>query len=292
MHIVLGGTGNVGSATARVLLRRGERVTVVTRDADHATGLAGAGAQVAVADIRNVSALRDVFRSGDRAFLLNPPAAPFSDTDAEERENASAILEALVGSGLSKVVLQSTYGAHEGERCGDLTVLYEFEQRLQAQSIPTAINRGAYYMTNWSGFAEAVRGGGMLPSFLPTHLAVPMIGSHDLGEAAARRLMEPVKATGIFHVEGPDRYTPKDVADAFAKVLEREVNVTEIPRDAWVETFLQFGFSDEAALSYACMTGAIVDGKIESPAEFEKGSTSLQDFIRDILENASGNRSV
>ncbi|MFS2017377.1 NAD-dependent epimerase/dehydratase family protein [Massilia sp. CT11-108] len=40
MHIIIGGTGHVGSATARALLRRGEPVTVVTRNAGHAAGLA------------------------------------------------------------------------------------------------------------------------------------------------------------------------------------------------------------------------------------------------------------
>lgn len=39
MHIVLGGTGRVGSATARALLKRGEPVTIVTRDAAHGADL-------------------------------------------------------------------------------------------------------------------------------------------------------------------------------------------------------------------------------------------------------------
>ncbi|MCC0030425.1 MAG: hypothetical protein H6891_09455 [Brucellaceae bacterium] len=46
------------------------------------------------------------------------------DTDAEERETVDAIVGALAGSGLEKVVAASTYGARPGERCGDLTVLH------------------------------------------------------------------------------------------------------------------------------------------------------------------------
>lgn len=74
MHIILGGTGQVGSATAQALLDKGEAVTVVTRDAQRADELASKGAHVAVADLRDTDRLNKIFRSGRRAFLLNPSA--------------------------------------------------------------------------------------------------------------------------------------------------------------------------------------------------------------------------
>ena len=85
MHIVLGATGNVGSATVQALLRKGEAVTAVTHNPAHAQVLEHAGAKIAVADVLDVETLRAIFRSGRRAFLLNPPAAVTGDTDTEER---------------------------------------------------------------------------------------------------------------------------------------------------------------------------------------------------------------
>lgn len=82
MHIILGGTGLVGLATARALLKRGEPVTIVTRDAVHGSDLRDAGARIAVADIRDIAGLREVFRTGTRAFLLNPPADPSGDKNS------------------------------------------------------------------------------------------------------------------------------------------------------------------------------------------------------------------
>lgn len=286
MHIILGGTGQVGSATAHALLKRGEPVTIITRDADHGSDLKAAGACIAVADVRDVAGLREAFRAGTRAFLLNPPAAHTSDTDAEERANVVAIVEALDGSGLEKVVAASTYGARPGERCGDLTVLHEFERRLKAQSIPTAINRGAYYMSNWGGMLDVVRGSGKLPSFFPADTALPMVAPEDLGEAAARRLLEPASDTDLRYVEGPEHYTPRDVADAFSEALEMTVEVAAIPREAWEETFIQFGFSEAAAQSYACMTRTVVDGEAEKPDDPERGPTTLRDYIRNVVRAA------
>lgn len=285
MYIVLGGTGQVGSAVARALLSRGEPVTVVTRDAQHAAALAAAGAAVAVQDIHNVAGLRSLFRSGKRAFLLNPPADPAGDTDRVERATASAIIDALDGSGLEKIVAASTFGARPGERCGDLTVLHEFEQKLKAQPIPVAINRGAYYMSNWAGMLEVARTEGKLPSFFPADLEMPMVAPEDLGHLAALRLLSPTTDVGIRHVEGPRRYTAQDVAKAISDMLGRPIAVETIPRTAWQDTFRAFGFSPEAAASYSCMTAAVIAEEYAPADQSLRGTIMLEDYVRQSLDD-------
>lgn len=283
MYVILGGTGQVGSATARALLDEGQQVTVVTRDESHGENLRKAGAKLAVADVRDVNALRNVFQAGKRAFLLNPPADPSGDTDKEERENVAAIIAALNGSGLEKVVAASTYGAFEGERCGDLTVLHEFEQALGRQPIPAAINRAGYYMSNWAGMAETAQESGTLPSFFPADLSIPMVAPADLGRAAARRLMSGTDDVGIEHIEGPDRYTANDVAAAFSEVMGRKIVIQEVPRDTLEMTFRDFGFSDKAAASYACMTRRIIDGKAIPKDKPNFGNVTLKDYLASVL---------
>lgn len=81
--------------------------------------------------------------------MLNPPADTTKDTDVIERRTVANILMALEGSGLEKVVAESTGGAQPRDRIGDLNVLWELEEGLSRQTIPAAINRAAYYMTNW-----------------------------------------------------------------------------------------------------------------------------------------------
>ncbi|MEZ2329757.1 NmrA family NAD(P)-binding protein [Mesorhizobium sp. RCC_202] len=278
MHIILGGTGHVGSAAAAALLRQNEAVTVVTRDAGKAAHLAGQGAEVAVADVRDVEALRKVLRRGRRAFLLNPPADPSTDTDAEEQKSVAAIAAALDGSGLEKVVAESTYGAQPGEGIGDLSVLYGLEQKLAGQAIPASIVRAAYYMSNWDGALETARRDGVVNSFLPADFALPMVAPQDLGEAAARLLLEPVDQTGIHCVEGPERYSTADVAEAFGRALGKDVRVVTAPRERWVETYERFGFSKPAAQSYARMTATVLDDPMQ-PEKSERGRISLEDYI-------------
>lgn len=203
----------------------------------------------------------------------------------EESQNAAAILAALKGADLEKVVAASTYGAFDGERCGDLTVLYKLERQLSAQSIPAAINRGGYYFSNWVGMAGIVQESGVLPSFFPADLPIAMVAPPDLGVEAARRLLSPVSDTGVQHIEGPNRYTVNDVANVFSDLLGSDVLVQQTPRDALEHTFRQYGFSDQAAASYTCMTNRLIDGKIEMAADANKGLINLKKYLSDRLNS-------
>ena len=283
--IVLGATGHVGSAVVQELLNAGERVTAVIRDRGKAQVLQNLGAALAEIDVRDTLALRSVFQKGKRAFLLNPPAPVSSNIDVEERRTAAAIVEALHGSGLELVVAQSTYGAQSGRSNGDLGVLFEFEKALEAQPIPVTVQRGAYYMSNWDGMLEAARGG-VLPSMFPADFRLPMVAPRDLGRQAAEALMSDRAQTKLFYTEGPKRYTPADVADAFGSALKRTVKVIATPPDGWMEAFQKIGFSDKAARSYAKMTEVTLQSEGDWPENAIRGAVGLKEYVQSVVSLA------
>lgn len=282
MIIILGANGHVGSAAATALLEQDQAVLAVLHSARHEPVWRSRGAETAVVDVHDSDALRAVFQRGRRAFLLNPPGDVAGDTEREELGTVHAIIAALDGSGLEKVVLESTYGAQPGERCGDLNILHEFEQALSRQPIGFAVQRAAYYMSNWDDLLDAAKAG-TLPTMIPADLELPMVAPIDLGRAAARRLLEPARSEYLHYVEGPSRYSPRDVAGAFAKALGTPVKVLVTPREQWVEAFRKLGFSQAAAESYAKMTAVSVDGGFPMPETYERGETTLQAYIDQLV---------
>jgi len=287
MNIVMGGTGHVGSAVVDTLLREGHEVTLVTRDRARAAPWSASGAVVAEADVDDVASLRAVFRRGRRAFLLNPPADVTGDTDATERRTISNILAAMEGSSLEKVVAASTGNARPGERLGDLNTLWTLEEGLRAQPVPAAIHRAGYYMSNWDGQLDAVRTTGRLQTLFPADLPIPMVAPRDVGAAAARRLVSPRDDVDPWSVEGPARYTPAEVAEAFSRALGRAVVVDVVPRAQWEVSFRQLGFSEAAASSYARMTACCVDQVFGSPQGAWHGTTTLVSYVEALVANTA-----
>jgi uncharacterized protein YbjT (DUF2867 family) len=290
MHVVLGATGHVGSALVDALLTHGEPVTMVVRNRAKARSFEARGARIEIADVYDVDALRRAYRLGERLFMLNPPADPSTNTQAQERQTMANMLRALQGSGIKKVVAQSTFGARPGEQIGDLNVLYEMEQGLERSGVPFSVIRAAYYMSNWDAWLDLARNEGIVRTFCPADLKIPMVAPKDLGEAAARLMMAPIEQTERVLVEGPMRYTSEDVAIAFAAALHRQVTVEVIPESDWEGTFKALGFSDQAAMSYSNMTRTLFESDFPPADKTLHGKVSLNDYISDLVDKEAAPR--
>jgi uncharacterized protein YbjT (DUF2867 family) len=285
MHIISGGTGHVGSALAEALLRKREKVTIISRSSKSAKEWISKGAAIAVADIYDTVALHEIFKKGKSVFILNPPADPMTDTPVQERKTAASLVEALKNSGVEKVVVESTLGARPGYGIGDFGVLYELEQNVAKLPYPYSIIRPAYYMSNWVEQLPAIKETGELISFFPVDLKFPMVAPPDIGELAANLMMEN-NSPNINSIHGPEFYSARDVADAFSKALGKKVNVKVIPKDQWLSTYRSMGFSDQGAESYSKMTEISLNEfeKTIDTTGYIKGKITLQEYINSLIK--------
>jgi len=292
MYIILGGTGHVGSAVAKELLANNKEVIIITHDENKVNDIEAMGAKAEVADITDSNRLNEIFKMGERLFLLNPPAPPSTNTPNVERDSMQSIIAALEDSGLEKIVAESTYGAQPGKDMGDLGVLYEMEEVLKDIHIPTSIQRAAYYYSNWDSSLETAQKEGKLYSMYPPHFKLPMVAPEDLGKFAAKLLMEPVEETGLYYRTGPKDYSPKDVAAAFSEALGKPVEAVQIPEDKWESTLEEQGFSAKAARSMINMTKATLEQVQESaPENPERGSFTLERYIDELVQKSSMKKS-
>ncbi len=282
MYIILGGTGHVGGAVADELIRQGEKVTIVSHDPGKKKAVEEKGARLAVADAHDIKALHDIFRTGKRLFVLNPPAPPSSDIVTEEQHTVAAMLEALKDSGIEKIVAESTYGAQPGEGIGDLGVLYDLEQGLKRTGIPATIIRAAYYMSNWQGSLETATKEGIVHTLFPVDFKLPMAAPEDIGKIAAHLIQTPVSNTGSHYVEGPEQYSANDVAAAFSKALNKPVKAVETPEAGWNEAWKAMGYSEKGAESMSAMTKLTLD-KLAKPESPDRGIITLEEYIKNIV---------
>lgn len=284
MDIILGATGHVGSAVTKNLLSHGEHVTAVTHDAKKLDDLKSTGVEVEVVDIHDTDRLKEVLSKGDRIFLLNPPAdIALDDAVKEEKVTVYSMINALEGLNAKKIVAESTYGAQPGDGLGDLGVLHELERGVAKSGLPHAIIRAAYYMTNWEMSLKTAQEEGVVYSLYPADFKLPMVDPEDIGAIAADLLIDD-NTSGIFYVEGPQEYSPRDVALAFEKALGFDVRAVTVPEPQWAEWLMGQGFSRAAADSMVKMTELTLNKKEEAPARLRRGKTTLDQFIARLVE--------
>lgn len=279
MNIITGATGNVGSALIKALISKGEKVTAVTRDRSKAEQMFGNAAEIAQADVMDTETLHHIFKGGSAIFILNPPADPSRNTDIEERETARSLVTALRQLDIRRLVVESTMGSQPGDHIGDLGVLYELEQAIKELPYDYRIIRPAYYMSNWKNSINEAKETGELTSFYPADFKFPMVAPDDIAALAAE-LMTAEKAARINPIQGPEEYSPNDVAAALGETLSRNVKVKVIPRQEWENVFQSIGFSAEAAKSYASMTEISLNEGFKRPENAVTGKTTLLEYFR------------
>jgi uncharacterized protein YbjT (DUF2867 family) len=112
--VVIGGHGKVALHLARILTERGDEVTSVFRNPDHADDVAATGARPVVADIETLdtAALADLLAGHDAvAFSAGAGGGDPARTYAVDRDAAIRVIDAAGQAGVRRFVMVSYFGA-------------------------------------------------------------------------------------------------------------------------------------------------------------------------------------
>jgi uncharacterized protein YbjT (DUF2867 family) len=112
--VVIGGHGKVALHLARILTERGDEVTSVFRNPDHADDVAATGARPVVADIETLDtdALAELLAGHDAvAFSAGAGGGNPARTYAVDRDAAIRVIDAARQAGTRRFVMVSYFGA-------------------------------------------------------------------------------------------------------------------------------------------------------------------------------------
>lgn len=285
MFVVLGATGNTGSAVVETLLSKKQSVRVIVRSADKGAGWKAKGADVAVASLDDVSVLTKAFEGAKGLYLLVPPNYGAEAWLADQRARMDRAAEAVQKSGVDHVVFLSSVGGHLHGGTGPIRAASYGEQALGCLAKRLTILRPCYFMDNWAPVIGAAKAQGVLPTFIAPTAKIPMISTKDIGRIGAEQLMTGGYAKQIVEMAGPDEYSPDQAAAALSQILGKTVTAQHAPLSAVVPTFKSFGFSDEAARLFEEMYTAFSKGAIgyEHPDKLVRGTVTLDDVLRTMV---------
>lgn len=258
--VVTGVSGNTGSVVAEALLARRENVRVVVREPSEAASWTARGAEVAIANLEDARALAHALSGAHGAYLLIPPSFTAPSLRAHQTQVARSLATAAAESGIPHVVFLSGFAAHRDSGSGPLAGLHDAERMLGAvPGLRLSSIRAGYFYENVFPVLNVVKDAGVLPSFFPAELPVPMVGTRDIGLLAAELLLD---ATSQGVVELGAGLTYAEVARALGGILGRPVRVEEIAVDAIAPTIANLGFNADLTNAYVELITGIRSGAL------------------------------
>jgi NAD(P)H dehydrogenase (quinone) len=287
MFTILGITGNVGGATAQALLAAGKKVRGIVRDKSKAAHLAKQGVELVTGDVADTESLVKAMQGCEGVFVMNPPNFAPKPGFPEARAALSNIQTALAKTTPPKAVYLSSVGAQHDRGLGLITQSYMLEEIMGKLPIANAFIRAAWFLENYQWDVPGARESGQIDVYLePATKEFPMVATQDIGELAAKTLLENWKGNRVLELEGPKRYSPLDAAKAFSNVLGREVNVRPIPRSQWQEKFVAQGMPADGTGARIEMVEGFNSGWIDfegSAAEHFKGKSTIEQVIKSLI---------
>jgi NAD(P)H dehydrogenase (quinone) len=247
MFVINGITGKVGGRVADILLEAGLPVRALVRSVDKGASWKARGCEIAlVPDAADARSLAQAFAGATGVFLMNPPNYDSERDFPDIQRSAKASAEAIAKAKPDKIVLLSTIGAHVQE-FNLLNRSTLFEHMLANAGVPVAFLRPAWFMENAAWDLAGARSGRIESYLQPLDRKIDMVSTKDIGRAAADLLREEWSGVRIVELSGPQKYSPRDEAAAFAAALGRDVKVVEVPRAEWEQRFRREGMQHPEA---------------------------------------------
>ena len=252
MFVISGATGRVGSNVVAELLRHDQPVRALARSEEALTHWSAQGAEAAAVDLLDTAALTRALQGAEGFFAMLPFNLSADDLDQYADTVIASVRTAVESAGVPHVVMLSSGGAQHEHATGPITGLHRMEQALHAATPLLTALRPGHFQEKFQDVLPVVVEEGVYPVFGAADEAKPMVATKDIGIFAARSLMNPPDASEPVDIIGPS-YTERDVANAIAEQLQKDVEVVEIPEEAWESELERSGFSTGVAHSLAQM---------------------------------------
>jgi uncharacterized protein YbjT (DUF2867 family) len=284
MYVITGATGNTGKIVAQQLLAAGKPVRVIVRDAAKASALAKQGAEVVVAELKDQQALEQAFRGAKGVYLVSPPDLRAQSFIAERKQLTQQIVDTLVRAKVEHVVFLSSIGSEQTSGTGPIVTTHNAEKQLRASGLNATFVRAAYFVENWASVLPVAKQDGVLPVFFPVDTKIAMVSTQDIGDTAARALLDGPRGTRIIELAGPKELSATDVAASVSELLGREVKPIQAPIEGVVPTFTGFGMSEDIARLFQELYSCITANRFRWEGhELVRGQTPITNTLRALL---------
>ncbi|MET9777817.1 NAD(P)H-binding protein [Streptomyces sp. NPDC006367] len=237
-------TGNVGRHVVAMLVRAGIRPRVLLRDPARLASPVRDEVDAVPVDLHDAEAVAAATAGVDALFWVNPPAAG-EDPLAGHARATAAVVRAVTGNGIGRVVFQSSVGAEKRHGVGEIDGLAHTETALDGLGVDVTHLRCGYFFTNLEYQLDALRAGTLQVTY-PLDHSMPWVAPRDIAEVAVGRLLAPGwSGRCVQAVHGPADLTWSQVADILTAATGRKIHVERIPDDTLRTQLRRAGMPDK-----------------------------------------------
>ncbi len=234
MILIVGGTGSLGSTTARRLLDRGKSVRVMARSPEKAAELQKMGAEVVRGDLLDKASLAQACRGVDKVLatahsIMGRGREASKNVDLQGHKD---LIDAAKAAGVKHFVYTSAYqSAPVFNNVPFFRIKFEVERYLQASGLRHTILRPTAFIEAHAHnlIGESILTKGKADLFGKGERVRNFVAADDVAQFAVMALEDEELNGRIIDIGGPTNCTNMDVVRLYEKVAGRKAKVMRVP---------------------------------------------------------------
>jgi NAD(P)H dehydrogenase (quinone) len=228
MILVTGAAGKTGRAVISALTRRdGDSVRALVLNEAGARAASETGAsEVVLCDMLDAPLVQQATKGIQAIYHICPNMHP------EEVQIGKIIIASAKNEGIQHFVYHSVLHPQIEQMPHHWNKL-RVEELLFESSLPFTILQPSPYMQNMLGSWPAITEKGVYATPYPLQTKLSLVDLEDVGEVAAKTLMEAGHDGAIYELVGTAPMTQTRVAEILSQQLSRPVLARELPLETW-----------------------------------------------------------
>jgi len=280
-------SGIVGRQIVRELLSPEFSVRVIARDPARLPSEVREQVDVIHGSMDELTTLRQALNDVEAVFYCLPsPSMQMRDLRGHYERFARSAAQAIREAGTPRVVTISAAGKGRAQNAGPISGLHIAEDILNESGAAIRHLRCGAFMENLLPQAQAITERGVFSYPMPGQVAMPMVATADVADAALRWLVRrDWRGIAGVAVHGPENLSCHQVAAGIERVLERPVRYQEVATNAFVQSLVSRGASTEYAQSLVAMFSELAQGvaRVEPNTNEIATPTTLGTWVREAL---------
>jgi uncharacterized protein YbjT (DUF2867 family) len=287
--VVTGSLGHISKPLAKALIQKGHSITVISSKSAKQKDIEALGAKAAIGTIEDVAFLEKAFSGADIVYLMEPPF-DFFDQNLNVVEHHTKIAnnfrQAILLSGVTKMIHLSSIGAHTNKGNGLLAYHHEVENILKELPnhvlIKTVRPVGFYY--NMFAFIPSIKSTNSIIQNYGGDQKEPWVSPLDIAESITEEIEKPFVSRTLRYVAS-DEVSPNEVAITLGNSIGKpDLKWMAVPDRQFIDILIGRGFSRQTAYGFAEMNAGRVNGVLYEDYFLTRptlGKIKLSDFAKE-----------
>ena len=288
---ITGSLGHIGKPLTIGLVQKGHAVTVISSNPERQKEIEALGAKAAIGTMEDADFLTAAFNGADVVYVMEAMSmSRYFDKNLDLIATVTKICDsykqAILQSGVKRMVHLSSIGAHTDKDNGILLFHYEAERIFNTLPSDIAITfmRPVGFYNNLLGFLNTIKTQGIIATNYGGDTKMPWVSPLDIADAIAEEIETPFEGRKIRYVASEEISSNEIAAILGAAIGKPELKWIVIPDEQMLNGMIAAGMNPQIAAGLVEMNAGIHTGALCEDYYLHQpilGKVKLTDFAKE-----------